>query len=532
MARPRRRHGRGGAPFTGEPNGLQPGDDIGNRRSFKQTQLPPDNIGNRKDLEEDTWVPNDDVGNRIEAAPTHDISGALASIDGRRRRKKGGQSHQRVGRYIVGGVNPVVAGNVQRAVEALKEADERKHLERMAQRAAAAEAGEHSGEGAPLDEEGRRGRRRRRRRRDGREQVDGQAAQEVSERRAQRFFDFEEDDRFEYVLKSDPEQKRKDAHEAVQNVLSGAGRDAVVKSRVLDDENRPKVIVTIEEKGPAASLGEERRGQGAEEPLFVLGNAALMSLNYLVNKIVNRFPDDRIRLAILPAADEKLYLDSLAAHRRLKRAEAEGAKAEAEAKAPTNGAAGPAAPVVAASAEEPPAAEAPAEKPAAKARAKKAAAKAPAKEAPAAEPAAAEEPAISAEAEAEEAEKPATEAKPKRVGSTTKKAVAKTTTAKKAAAKETATEEEPAAEDEAPAPEGASDADAAGEGDAEEAAKASGAQKATKKRASAKVSSRSRASADREEAPVAKKASATKATAKKATAKKKSAPRKKASSEE
>lgn len=521
MARPRRRHGRGGAPFTGEPNGLQPGDDIGNRRSFKQTQLPPDNIGNRKDPEEEAWVPNDDVGNRIDAAPTHEISGVLASIDGRRRKRKGAQALQRVGRYIVGGVNPVVAGNVQRAVEALKEADEKKQLERMAQRAANAAQAETelSGEGDGLDEEGRRGRRRRRRRRDGREQVDGQAAQEVSERRAQRFFDFEEDDRFEYVLKSDPEQKRKDAHEAVANVLAGAGREAVVKSRVLDDDNRPKVIVTIEEKGPAASLDAERRGEGSEEPLFVLGNAALMSLNYLVNKIVNRFPDDRIRLAILPAGDEQLYLDSLAEHRRQKRSEAAPA---------TNGAAGPAAPA----GSEP--TSAPSEAPAI-------AAEAPEAEAPKAEATEAEAPKADAQtaepapAPAEEvavaAEEPAAE-KPKRVRSPKK------ASAKKAAASDEsvpASKAEPGADDTtegAPAViADAADAADTAEDAGDEGAEDTGARKATKKRASAKVSSRSRASADRDEAAGAKKASATKATAKKATAKK-SASRKKASSEE
>ena len=34
--------------FTGEPNGLQPGDDVGNRRPKKVVQVVPDDIGNRK----------------------------------------------------------------------------------------------------------------------------------------------------------------------------------------------------------------------------------------------------------------------------------------------------------------------------------------------------------------------------------------------------------------------------------------------------------------------------------------------------
>lgn len=502
MGRPRRRNNGRGVPFTGEPNGLQPGDDVGNRRSFKQTQVPPDNIGNRRDLEEEAWVPNDDVGNRVDAAPTHEISGVLAELGGRRRRKKGG-TQERMGRYIVGGVNPVVAGNVQRAVEAQREADDKRQLERDAHRAqnianqgGQAGGGVVAGPGAqqqqPLangvDEEGRRGRRRRRRRRDGREQVDGQAAQEVSERRAQRFFDFEEDDRFEYVLKSPSEQKRKDAHEAVASVLKGAGRDAVVQSRVLDDENRPKVIITIDEKGPAKGLPEERRTAGSADPLFVLGNAALMSLNYLANKIVNRYPDDRIRLAILPAADEKLYLESLEEHRRQQR------ETGAE-KVPANGASGKAEPA-----------------PAARVQAEIAPAAPAGDDVKASETAEVEE--------AVEAVEPAEETKPKR-----RAAKGKKTVATKAAAQSDDT--------------GADASEVAAEADPEPAAEAAAAEtsgrKATKKKASAKVRSRTKPAADEEEAPavkkVAAKASTKKAVAKKTAAKKKSATKKRASSE-
>src|SRR6187200_1413599 len=80
---------------TGEPNGLQPGDDIGNRR----------------DPDEDFWMPEENVGNRIEASPTHEISGVLLDLDGRRRRRrqKGMSVPERVGRFLVGGVNPLIA---------------------------------------------------------------------------------------------------------------------------------------------------------------------------------------------------------------------------------------------------------------------------------------------------------------------------------------------------------------------------------------------------------------------------------------
>jgi hypothetical protein len=311
MGRPRRRR-RGSSAFTGPPDGLQPGDDVGNRHSRKQQKIPPDDIGNRKESEAKSALPPDDVGNRIDAAPTHESSGVLADIDGRRRRRKKGSQPMRIGRYVMGGVNPIVSGNTERAIEALKEEEQRRDEARGqrngAERNGEDFSGEEGGEGS------RSSRRRRRRRRNEREQVDGVAAQEVSERRAQRFFDFEEDDRFDYVLKTDPESKRADAQEAVRSVLENAGRAGEVIAKLLEDEDRPKVLVTIDESGPADSLDAERKSDNAGEPLFVLGNAALMSLNYLVNKIVNRYPDDRIRLAILPKADEGLYMRSLEEH--------------------------------------------------------------------------------------------------------------------------------------------------------------------------------------------------------------------------
>jgi hypothetical protein len=325
---------------TGEPNGLQPGDDIGNRKSFKVVPVPPDDIGNRKDPEEAEWIPEDSIGNRIDAAPTHELSGILLELDGKRRRRrpKGVAAPERVGRYFVGGVNPLIATNIPRPFpgKSLDESlpggapapfsDDAEQRAEHGQNGQPRDWAEGSGEGAPIDGEagfeggeGEGGGRRRRRRGRGRDQVDGVAAQEVSERRAQRFFDFEEDDRFDYTLKTSAEQKRKDAEDAVRSIVVESGRDATVLARLIEDGSRPKVLVTIDERGPASSLPPERRAPNANEPLFVMGNAALMSLNYLVNKIVNRYPDDRIRLAILPAADERLYVDALAEHQKLRR---------------------------------------------------------------------------------------------------------------------------------------------------------------------------------------------------------------------
>ena len=88
----------------------------------------------------------------------------------------------------------------------------------------------------------------------------------------------------------------------------------------LEDGDRPKVLISIDEKGVADQVEKNQLSPRAGEPLFALGNAALMSLNYLVNKVVNRYPDDRIRLAILPKMDAEQYLNALKAHQKLRKA--------------------------------------------------------------------------------------------------------------------------------------------------------------------------------------------------------------------
>ena len=65
----------------------------------------------------------------------------------------------------------------------------------------------------------------------------------------------------------------------------------------MGNEQFPHVIVKV--------IEEE------ENSIFHKGSGALLSLNFLVNKIVNRYPDDRIRLAILPAEEEASYIELL-----------------------------------------------------------------------------------------------------------------------------------------------------------------------------------------------------------------------------
>lgn len=333
-------HSHHGGFFGGDPNGVQPGDDVGNKKSFKAVQHIPEDLGNRKDPDEAEWIPEDSIGNRVDAAPTHELSGVLLELDGKRKRRrpKGVSAPERVGRFLVGGVNPLIAGGLPRpgleaahqAYEAMnaahgdadrdaREMNGRTHEARDvrdAPRDSRENGHDANRDNRPNGRDGRDGRDGRREPRRFESPDGAAAAHDVSDRRAQRFFDFVEDDRFEYTLKTTPEQKRKEGEEIVRAIVREAGRDATVEGKLLEDGTRPKVLVTIDDRGPAADVPSERRSADAQEPLFLLGNAALMSLNYLVNKVVNRFPDDRIRLAVLPRADEKLYRDALADHQR------------------------------------------------------------------------------------------------------------------------------------------------------------------------------------------------------------------------
>jgi hypothetical protein len=296
----RRRRNR--SSFIGEPNGLNPGDDVGNRINQRAKATVPDDIGNRIEDDKSLIVAADDIGNRIDQMPTHDLSGVLSFFDdGRknRRRKPKGSVAIRVGRYLAGGVNPLVATDQPRAQKAQEAA---RHSNAHPQR--------------DSDTEDGRGKQRKRKRRDAAESGHGADSNDLNERRAQRFFDFEEDDQFEYLLKTAPEEKRIAALTTVEDVVRLSNRKAKCTSTLLDDGNRPKILVTIEETGVGDDVPADQLANNADKPLFALGNAALMSLNYIVNKIVNRYPDDRIRLAILPKSDEASYLSALAAHQQ------------------------------------------------------------------------------------------------------------------------------------------------------------------------------------------------------------------------
>ena len=89
----------------------------------------------------------------------------------------------------------------------------------------------------------------------------------------------------EYVLKSDPEDKRSRAEEICTEIVRLSQREAQVSAELVDENGQPKVVVMVAESDP-------------NNALFTRNSAALSALNFLTNKVVNRFPDDRIRLVV------------------------------------------------------------------------------------------------------------------------------------------------------------------------------------------------------------------------------------------
>lgn len=127
------------------------------------------------------------------------------------------------------------------------------------------------------------GRRRRRRGRRGRRPNDD--TRPAPQRRRGPRDDMPPDEPVQYVLKSDPEEKRSAAERVCGDIVGHCGREAQVSAELVDENGQPKVVVMVNEQGPGA-------------PLFTRNSAALSALNFLTNKVVNRFPDDRIRLVV------------------------------------------------------------------------------------------------------------------------------------------------------------------------------------------------------------------------------------------
>lgn len=96
----------------------------------------------------------------------------------------------------------------------------------------------------------------------------------------------EKPERQVYTLKSAPDEKRILAETTVRTLLGFLSQDLKVEASLTQQEEQPCVLVKI---AGAPHL---------QEAVFKSGSSALVALNFLVNKVVNRYPDDRIRLII------------------------------------------------------------------------------------------------------------------------------------------------------------------------------------------------------------------------------------------
>lgn len=208
--------------------GLNPGDSVGNRRLSKDIRLPNDDVGNLIDIAKLSDFVHDNLGNSIDVAPTHQLSGIT------HRKKSDAAPLVRMGRYIMGGVNPTVAGLAH-----LMPAETPK---------------------APDNNSGT------------------SAAQ--SDKRLRRLFEFEDDDRIEYTLTSTPEEKRLQTELVLKTIFEAAGSSAEISSSIEASETKSIVRALV------------------NSPVFKTGELSLATLNFLVNKIVNRLPADRIRLSV------------------------------------------------------------------------------------------------------------------------------------------------------------------------------------------------------------------------------------------
>lgn len=96
----------------------------------------------------------------------------------------------------------------------------------------------------------------------------------------------EPEERPVYTLKSEPEEKRVLAESTVRTILGFVFEQGSAVAELTTEDEQPCVIVKVQE--PA----------DAKASLVKNGSAALGAFNFLVNKIVNRYPDDRIRLVV------------------------------------------------------------------------------------------------------------------------------------------------------------------------------------------------------------------------------------------
>lgn len=210
--------------------GNESGDGVGNRRSSKEIKIQYDGVGNQLSSHERSNFAPDNIGNSVDTAPTHHLNSAS--------RKKTDQAPpQRMGRYLVGGVNPLVAGLAHLIPETPTPT-------------------------APQ------------------ENKTSQGGQAQADKRLRRLFEFDDDDRVEYTLTSTPEEKRAQLEQALKTIFELGGAPCEIKVQLEELGGKPLVSAQV------------------QTTLFKPEELPFAALSFLTNKIVNRVPTDRIRLAV------------------------------------------------------------------------------------------------------------------------------------------------------------------------------------------------------------------------------------------
>lgn len=257
-----------------ESDGLQAGDGIGNRQKFSQNRISADDVGNRLPAAEQSGAVRDDIGNFIGTAPTHEQSGVLAGFESRGRRRKE-SSENRNSSYMVGGVNPLVSGS--HALMSMHETMEDK--ERYKSGESEAQDGRTSSRETSGAGRGRRSER----------------SSDSSDRWLKRLLEFEDDDRGENVTSPDAKQKAHQAREVLGEVFEKVGIMAAIGTEVVTESasGKQSVIVSFEDIDLSAEPSTRLSN------VFATGSLSLLALNFLVNKIVNRVPEERVRVQVL-----------------------------------------------------------------------------------------------------------------------------------------------------------------------------------------------------------------------------------------
>jgi hypothetical protein len=256
-----------------ESDGLQPGDSVGNRQKFSETRISADDIGNRLSGSDVAQIPRDDIGNLVGGAATHLHSGILAGMDGRNRRRRDPNESRGGSGYAVGGVNPVVSGNhALVSMYATAKAEESNDDERPQAR-------------APSERPEGDARRPQRK---------SEKGAESSDRWLKRLLEFDDDERSETPSTGDPKLKAAQARTVLSEIFEKAGVMAAIGTQVNADpaSGRSSVVVSFED----IDLSVEPSSRLST--VFGENSLSLLALNFLVNKIVNRVPEERVKVSV------------------------------------------------------------------------------------------------------------------------------------------------------------------------------------------------------------------------------------------